>query len=130
MNVNVDINDFHCLFSHVHEGRLHETAKQGNVNFTDALRECQGCSIAKGRAKPTATSTETRAVKPGGRAFLDTSGEEECSVHWGEEAHRLNVVYFLRSKDEVTKYFSQYLVDYRFSGVPFPVEVIRTDDAV
>ena len=42
---------------------------------------------------------------------------------------RLNAVYFMCSKVEVTKYFSQYLADYRFTGVPSPVEVVRTDDA-
>ena len=27
-NMDVDINDFHCSFGHVHEGLLRETAKQ------------------------------------------------------------------------------------------------------
>ena len=47
-NMDVDINDFHCSLYHVHEGLLRETAKQRNVNLTGTLRECQGCSIAKG----------------------------------------------------------------------------------
>lgn len=34
---------------------------------------------------------------------------------------RLNTVYFIRSKDEASKYLSQYLADYRFIDVPFPV---------
>lgn len=38
---------------------------------------------------------------------------------------RLNLVYFMHSKDEVTKYFSQNFVDYRFTVVPFTVEVVR-----
>ena len=46
-NIDVDINDFHCSFGHVHEELLRETAKQRNVNLTGTLRECQGCSIAK-----------------------------------------------------------------------------------
>ena len=45
-NMDVDINDFHCSFGHVHEGLLRETANQRNVNLTGTLRECQGCSIA------------------------------------------------------------------------------------
>ena len=60
-NMNVDINDFPCSFGHVHEGLLRETAKQRNVNFTGTRRECQGCSIAKRRAKPISTTTGTRA---------------------------------------------------------------------
>ena len=42
---------------------------------------------------------------------------------------RFNAVYFMRSKDEVSRYFRQYLADYRFTGVPCPVETVRTDDA-
>ena len=60
-NMDVDINDLHCLFGHVHEGLLRETAKQRNVNLTGTLREYQGCSIVKGRAKSTSTTTGTRA---------------------------------------------------------------------
>ena len=60
-NIDVDINDFHCSFGHVHEGLLRETAKQRNVNLTGTLQECEGCSIAKGRAKPIPTTTRTRA---------------------------------------------------------------------
>ena len=60
-NMDVDINDFHCPFGHVHEGLLRQTAKQRNVNLTGTLRECQGCSIAKGRAKLIATTAGTRA---------------------------------------------------------------------
>ena len=60
-NMNVDIDDFHCSFGYVHEGLLRETAKQANVNLTGTLRECQGCSIAKGCAKSIATTTGIRA---------------------------------------------------------------------
>ena len=46
-----------------------------------------------------------------------------------DDFSRLNAVYFMRSKDGVTKYFIQYLVDYRFTGVLSPVNVVRTDNA-
>ena len=42
---------------------------------------------------------------------------------------RFNAVYFMRSKDEVSRYSSQYLADYHFTGVPCPVETVHTDDA-
>ena len=136
-NMDVDISDFPCSFRHVHEGLLRETAKQQNVNLTGTLRECQGCFIAKGRAKPIATTTGTRAVKPGGRVFLDVC-EEKSVQSIGRKTYmlmirddftRFNAVYFMRSKDEVSRYFRQYLADYRFTGVPCPVETVRTDDA-
>ena len=79
-NMDVDINDFHCSFGHVHEGLLREMAKQRNVNLTGTLRECQGCSIAKGCTEPISTTTGTRAVKPGGRVFLDVCGEKSVQL--------------------------------------------------
>ena len=42
---------------------------------------------------------------------------------------RFNAVYFMRSKDEVSRYFKQYLAGYHFTGVRCPVETVRTDDA-
>ena len=45
------------------------------------------------------------------------------------QARTFNAVYFMRSKDEVSRYFRQYLADYRFTGVPCPVGTVRTDDA-
>ena len=76
--MDVDINDCHCSFGHIHETLLRETAKQRNVNLTSRLRECPGCSIAKERAKPISTTTETRTVNPGGRVFLDLCGEKSA----------------------------------------------------
>ena len=40
---------------------------------------------------------------------------------------RLNAVYFMRCKDEVSRYFRQYLADHRFTVCR--VEAVRTDDA-
>ena len=136
-NMDVDMNDFHCSFGHVHDELLRETAKQRNVNLTGTLRECQGCSIAKGRAKPIATTTGTRAVKPGGRVFLDVCGEKSVQSIGGKKYMLMirddfigfNAIYFMHNKDEVSRYFRQYLADYRFTGVPCPVETVRTDDA-
>ena len=96
-NMDVDINDFHCSFYHVHEGFLRETAKQRNDNLTGTLRECQGCSIAKERAKSIATTTNTsrcgkarsktaglrsEEVKPA-RVESDASGKDQVDV-WSE----------------------------------------------
>ena len=136
-NMDVDINDFHCSFGHVHERILRGRAKQRNANLTGTLRECQGCPIAKGRAKPISKTTGTRAVKPGDRFLLDACGEESVQSVGGkkyllmirDDLIRFNAAYFMRSKNEVSRYFRQYLADYRFTGVPCPVEAVRTDDA-
>ena len=136
-NLYVDINGIHCSFGHIDEGFLRETAKQQNVNLTGTLQECQGCSIVKERAKPISTTTGTRAVKPGGHTFLDVCGEKSVqsieskkyTAMIRDDFTRLNVVCLMRSKEEVSRCFRQYLANYRFTGVPCPVEAVRTDDA-
>ena len=48
----VDINTFHTSHGHVHKKLLRSTAKQLGVVFEGPLRECEGCSVAKGLRKP------------------------------------------------------------------------------
>ena len=93
--------------------------------------------MAKGRKKPIAKTTKSCADKRGGRVFLDVCGPKSVRSIGGKEYmllvkddfSRFSVVYFMRSKSEVSKYFKQYLADHRFSGTPSPVETVRTDDA-
>ena len=40
-----------------------------------------------------------------------------------------NAVYFIRSKDEVSRYFRQYLADYRLTAESCPIETERTNDS-
>lgn len=42
---------------------------------------------------------------------------------------RFNAVYFMYGKDEFTKYFSPYLAEYRFTGVPSPTDAVYADNA-
>ena len=51
---------------------------------SSALRECQGCSIAKGRGKSIPTTTGSRAAKPGNRAFLYVSGKKSVQFAGGK----------------------------------------------
>ena len=137
IDTEVDINEFHCSFGHVHKELLLETAKQRGVTLTGELHERKGCSMAKGRKKPIAKTTKSRADKCGGRVFLDVCGPKSVRSIGGKEYmllvkddfSRFSAVDFMRSKSEVSKYFKQYLADHRFSGTPSPVETVRTDDA-
>ena len=56
----VDINTFHTSHPHVHEKLLRPTAKQLGVVLEGSLRECEGCSVAKGLGKPISRTTSTR----------------------------------------------------------------------
>ena len=55
-----------------------------NINLTGTLRDCQGCSIAKGRAKPNSTITGTRVAKPGGSFLFMFVGRRVCRQSGGE----------------------------------------------
>ena len=72
----VDINTFHTSHGHVHEKLLHSTAKQLGVVLEGFLRECEGCSIAKGLGKPIGRTTSTRADKVFGLLFVGICGEK------------------------------------------------------
>ena len=99
-----------------------ETAKQHGVTLAGELHECKGCSIAKGRKKPIAKTTKSRADKRGGRVFLDVCGPKSVRSVGGKEYmflakddfSRFSAGYFKKSKSEVSKYYKQYLADHRF----------------
>ena len=82
---------------------LLETAKQRGVALTGDLHECEGCSMmVKGRKKPIAKTTKSRADKRGGHAFHDVCGPK--SVHsTGEKQYILCMVKY---------YFSRFFVVY------------------
>ena len=94
--------------------------------------------MVKGRKKPIAKTTKSRADKRGGHVFLDVCGQKSVQSMEGKECiffevkdylSRFFAVYFMRSKSEVSKYSKQYPADHLFSGTPSPVETVRTDDA-
>lgn len=48
----VDMNDFHCAHSHVHEDLPRKTTKQLGVQLTVGLHPCRECSEATGLRRP------------------------------------------------------------------------------
>ncbi|CAB1105000.1 unnamed protein product [Ectocarpus sp. CCAP 1310/34] len=114
----VDINDFHCAHGHSHEVLLRTTAKQQGTKLVGELRECLGCSTAKGISKPIPNKTSTRAAKKLQRVFVDLSGK---SIGW-------NCVYFLKHKSDAAEAFERYLAENRAHGAPSDVMVVRSDN--
>ena len=70
----VDINTFHMSHGHVREKLLRSTARQLGVVLEESLRECEGCSVAKGLVKPIGRTTSTRTDKVFGRLLVDICG--------------------------------------------------------
>ena len=107
----VDINTFHTSHEHVHEKLLRSTAKQLGVVLEGSLRECEGCSVAKGLGKPIDRTTSTRTDKVFGRLFVDICGTKSVESI-GEKRYMLLIcddlshftwTYFMRQKcDAVT----------------------------
>ena len=81
----VDINTFYTSHGHVHEKLLRSTAKQLGVVLEGSLRECEGCSVAKGLGKPIGRTTSTRADRVFGRLFVDICGVGQSMLSRSEE---------------------------------------------
>ena len=60
---------------------------------------------------------------------MQSIGGKKYMLMTRDDFTRFNAVYLMRSKDEISRYFRQCLADYRSTGVPCPVETVRTDDA-
>ena len=82
------------------------------------LAPCSGCSQAKESREPTKQCITTRAVKPGGRVFVNRGGEpvqspgrKKYMMIVKDGKSRFTKVCFLRSKGDTTEYFMKYLVD-------------------
>ena len=127
----VDINDFHCSHAHAHEGLLRQTAKQLGVELSGELRPCRGCSEGKGLRRPISRSTDSRAVKPASRVFVDLAGPKPIRSRGGkwymmivrDDYSRYARVYFLQSKDEAVRYFRKFIAEIH----PRKIEKVRSD---
>ena len=129
----VDINTFHTSRGHVHEKLLRSTAKQLGVVLEGSLRECEGCSVAKGLGKPIGRTTSTRTDKVFGRLFVDICGTKSVEsiggkrymlLMWGDFS-RFTWTYLMRQKSDAVTRFEQFVADERVAGIPSAVEVVR-----
>ena len=129
----VDINTFHTSHGHVHEKLLRSTARQVGVVLEGSLRECEGCSVAKGLGKPIGRKTSTRTDKVFGRLFIDICGTKSVESIEGkryfllicDDFSRFTWTYFMRQKPDAVTLFEQFLADERVAEIPSAVEVIR-----
>ena len=131
----VDTNTFHTSHGHVHEKSPRPTAKLLGVVLKGSLRECEGCSVAKGLGKPIGRTTSTRADKVFGRLFVDICGEKSVESIGGkrymllicDDSSRFTWTYFMRQKSDTVTLFEQFLADERVAETPSAVEVVRSD---
>ena len=133
---SVDINTFQTFHGHVHEKLLRSTTQQLGVVLEGSLRECEGCSVAKGLGKPIGRTTSTRADYVFGRLFVDICGEKSVEAIGGkrymllicDDFSRFTWTHFMRQKSDTVTLFEQFLADERVAGIPSAVEVVRSDE--
>jgi len=72
--LTMDINQAHEQYGHVSEAALRTTLKSINVRPTGNLRACEGCALAKAKAKSVPKVSTVRTTFPGERLYVDISG--------------------------------------------------------
>jgi hypothetical protein len=76
----IDINVAHHKYCHVSEAALRATLKAAGINPTGKLRACEGCALAKARAKKVSKVPAQRSTKPGERLYVDISGPYSTTI--------------------------------------------------
>ncbi|CAN0428094.1 unnamed protein product, partial [Scytosiphon promiscuus] len=130
------INEFHCTYGNAHGVLLKATAKQICEKTSGTLRECYGCSMAKGFSIPISRSTYSRAVNQlarvsvvlSGRAALPSLGGKWYIVEVRDDCTRWTRVFFLRKKSSAATAFERYLAGVRAGGTPSVVLAVRSDN--
>ena len=98
---DTNINHFNCSHAHSYNALLRKTTKKIGVKLEGEQAPCSGCSKVKGSRKLIKPYTTSRAVKPGGRMFVNLMGAETCTVIRGEK-------YMLIVRDDYSKFTKVY----------------------
>ena len=127
---------FHASDGHVHEQLFRSTAKQLGVVLEGSLRECEGCSVAKGLGKPIGRTSLTKVDKIFGRLFVDSCGETSAASIAGNNTCCLSGItsrascgcaLCVKTSDTVAL-FESFLADKRLAGTPTSVDVVRSGE--
>ena len=70
----MDVNEFHNINAHSHEGLLRTTAKRLGTELVGDMYACAGCSMSKAISKGIYHETTRRSDKKLGRVFVDLEG--------------------------------------------------------
>ena len=63
--MTLDINLAHDIYGHIGEAALRSTLKVIGINVTGKLNTCEGCFLAKAKAKPVSKLSTVKVTKPG-----------------------------------------------------------------
>ena len=92
----MDINEFHNIYAHSHEGLLRTTANRLGTKLVGDMHACSGCSMSKAIRKGIVRETKNRSYKKLGRVFVDLGGRKDIASVGGKH-------YPMIVKDEFTR---------------------------
>ena len=132
----MDVNEFHNIYAHSHEGLLRTTAKRLGTELVGDMHACTGCSMSKAIRKGIVRETKNRSDKKLGRVFVDLGGRKDIASVGGkhypmivkDDFTRRAWMYFLKNKSDAGSAFRSFLASVRADGVPSLVEIVRSDN--
>lgn len=130
----IDVNEAHEIFGHIHEQALKDTAIMMGFKLVVKMKVCEGCALAKAKAKPVKKYTDNKSSKPGERIYIDTSGPFKKSLggntYWAkivDEYSRFSTSKFVKLKDEVGDVVIKHIEKMNSDGKT--VKNVRMDNA-
>ena len=92
----MDVNEFHNIYAHTHEGLLRTTAKRLGTELVGDMHACTGCSMSKAVRKEISHETKRRSDKKLGRVFVDLGGRRDVASVGGKHYPMIVKDYFTR----------------------------------
>ena len=80
----MDVNEFHNIYAHSHEGLLRTTAKRLGTELVGDMHACAGCSMSKAVRKGISHENKRRLDKKLGRVFVDLGGRKDVASVGGK----------------------------------------------
>ena len=129
-----DINEVHDICGHIGEAALRDTFKSLPIDLTGTMRPCDGCAKAKAKAKSVSKVSSLKALLPGERLFVDTSGPYKRSIigstYWilvVDQFSGKSWSFFVKKKSFIGKIMDNLLA--KLIGAKYVVKFLRCDNA-
>jgi hypothetical protein len=130
----LDINTAHDIYGHMGEAALRNTFKSINTELTGKLRTCEGCCLAKAKAKKVSKISTKKSQVPGERLYVDISGPYKKSIagsdYWVlvvDEYSSKSWSFFTKKKSNLSSIIENFLT--RIIAVNYTVLFLRCDNA-
>ena len=130
----IDINVAHDRFGHIGEAALRATLKSLSMNATGTIKICEGCVLAKAKAKGVPKVTLNKAIQPAERLYTDISGPYKKSIvgsnYWilvVDEFSGKSWSFFVKKKSQMAETVSTLLR--KLSSADYSIKYLRCDNA-